>query len=48
MTDPAIPATDWTIHGELTDDALAALAALAMLLDAVEENSVEFEHENTE
>ena len=45
MTDPAIPATDWTIHGELTDD---ALAALAILLDAVEENSVEFEHENTE
>ena len=33
VIDPAIPATGWTIHGELTDDALAALVAM---LDSVE------------
>ena len=33
MIDPAIPATDWTVSGELTDDALAAFVEL---LDSVE------------
>ena len=37
MIDPAIPATDWTIHGELSDDALMALVALLDSVTCVDE-----------